>query len=170
MTAANPAQRQITGKHVLITLCAFFGVMFAVNGVFAYFAVSTFNGIETSDAYRKGLNYNEQLTVEAERLKQGWKTKIVVRPELQSLSVAIKDQAGYPIAGLQLQADMGRPATDKFDRQITFAETDPGLYAAALKQMDAGTWILALSAKRETSAGSQAVYEHKERIWLAPRN
>lgn len=170
MTAANPTPREITGKHVLITLCAFFGVMFAVNGVFAYFAVSTFNGIETTDAYRKGLNYNQQLTVEAERLKQGWRSEIVVRPELQSLSVSIKDPAGYPIAGLQLQADMGRPATDKFDRQITFAETGPGLYAAALNQTDAGAWIIALSAKKETSAGSQTVYEHKERIWLAPGN
>ncbi len=170
MTAANPTQRQIKGKHVLVMLCAFFGVMFAANGVFVYYALSTFNGIETRDAYRKGLNYNDQLTTEAERLKRGWKSEIVVQPELQSLSVAIKDQAGYPVAGLQLQADMGRPATDKFDRQYTFAETGPGLYAAAFNKAEAGTWILALSARKETSAGSQIVYEHKERIWLAPRN
>ena len=42
---------------------AFFGVMVLVNAIFLYLAVSTFSGGDASNAYRKGLHYNE--TVEA---------------------------------------------------------------------------------------------------------
>ena len=51
----------IEGRHVLMGLIAFFGVMLLANGIFVYFAVATFSGGDTSNAYRKGLNYNDTL-------------------------------------------------------------------------------------------------------------
>ena len=45
---------ELTGRHVIIILLSVFGVVFAVNGLFAYYAVSGFPGVETKDAYRGG--------------------------------------------------------------------------------------------------------------------
>ena len=53
--------RELTGAHVLAGLFAFFGVMLAANGVFVYVATTTFSGLSTDDAYRKGLSYNETI-------------------------------------------------------------------------------------------------------------
>ena len=53
------AERPWTGRTVLTALLITFGIVFAVNGVFVYFAVSTWPGLSQSDAYEKGLRYNE---------------------------------------------------------------------------------------------------------------
>ena len=44
---------RIEGRHVLLALLGFFGFMLLANGIFLYYAVGTFNGFETTDAYRK---------------------------------------------------------------------------------------------------------------------
>ena len=41
----------IEGRHVLIGLVAFFGVMLVANGIFVYYALETFAGGDTSDPY-----------------------------------------------------------------------------------------------------------------------
>jgi len=61
----------IEGRHVLMALIGFFGVMFLVNGIFVYFAVATFSGGDTSDPYRKGLHYNETLQAADRQAERG---------------------------------------------------------------------------------------------------
>ena len=58
MTARTSPANGIAGRHVLWGLIGFFGVIFAVNAIFVYAAEETFSGGDTSDPYRKGLNYN----------------------------------------------------------------------------------------------------------------
>ena len=55
----------LEGRHVLMALIAFFGVMLIANGIFVYFAVLTFSGGDTPESYRKGLNYNETIAAGA---------------------------------------------------------------------------------------------------------
>ena len=66
----------LTGRHVLIALVAFFGVMLIANGIFVYFAVATFSGGDTSNAYRKGLDYNETLAAAERQAERGWHSEI----------------------------------------------------------------------------------------------
>ena len=54
--------RRWTGWTVLITLLGFFGVIFAVNGVMIYAALSTLSGTETDSAYQAGLQYEREVT------------------------------------------------------------------------------------------------------------
>ena len=42
---ANIKGKGLTGRHVALMLAAFFGLMFAVNGVFVYFALGSFSGV-----------------------------------------------------------------------------------------------------------------------------
>ena len=53
--------RQWTGWTVLITLLGFFGVIFAVNGVMIYAALSTLSGTDTDSAYQAGLQYEQEV-------------------------------------------------------------------------------------------------------------
>ena len=170
MTAGKPTKRQLTGKHVLFALCAFFGVMFAANGAFVYFAYSTFNGIETRDAYRSGLNYNARLGEAERQAARGWKTKVTVDADTRALAVSLTGKDGYPVTGLQIEAEIGRPATDKFDRMTKLVEKKPGIYEAQMADATSGAWIVAFVANREAPEGPRMVYRHKERIWLAPNN
>ena len=66
----------LKGRHVLMALIAFFGIMLIANGIFVYFAVATFSGGDTSNAYRKGLNYNETLAAAERQAARGWQTQL----------------------------------------------------------------------------------------------
>ena len=65
-------KNEITGRHVLYAILAFFLTVTAVDAFMIYKAVSTFGGIETQDAYRKGLQYNQRLEAEKVRRASGW--------------------------------------------------------------------------------------------------
>ena len=52
---------EIRGRHVLIGMIAFFGLIFLANGIFLYYALTTFGGGEKGSPYRSGLRYNETL-------------------------------------------------------------------------------------------------------------
>ena len=66
----------LRGRHVLLGLVGFFGLIFLVNGIFAYYAIATFGGGDTSDPYRKGLNYNETVAEAARDAELGWKAQL----------------------------------------------------------------------------------------------
>ena len=56
----------LAGRHVLMGLIVFFGVMLFANSMLVYYALDTFSGGDRPDPYRAGLNYNETIAA-AER-------------------------------------------------------------------------------------------------------
>ena len=49
--------RELTGRTVLFCLVTFFAVVAGVNAVMIGAAVSTFSGIETTNAYQAGVSF-----------------------------------------------------------------------------------------------------------------
>ena len=68
--------KRLTGRHVAIMLAAFFGLMFAVNGVFVYFALGSFSGVSEKDAYKRGLSYNQEIDHHTRQLARNWHSEI----------------------------------------------------------------------------------------------
>ena len=52
----------------------------AVNGVFTYFALESFGGLETEQAYLKGLDYNRTLEAAAAQRERGWQVELEQEP------------------------------------------------------------------------------------------
>lgn len=171
MTALSA--KQLTGKHVLTACLGFFGVMLAVNMVFVFLALSTFNGGEGGKAYQAGLEYNR--TIEAARAQEalGWSHRIEVRGD-GTVLVSVTDRNGAPVAGLSLSGDIGRPVADKFTRPLPFRELRPGTYGAEVGALEAGNWLVSLAirdAPESQAPESQViVYRAKERLWLKPNS
>ena len=51
MSKHRSGPREVTGRHVLLSLVSFFGVVFAINGALVRAAISTFGGVETASSY-----------------------------------------------------------------------------------------------------------------------
>jgi nitrogen fixation protein FixH len=167
MTGRQPARRQITGKHVLLIFTGFFGVMLAVNSLFVFFALSTFNGGEGSKAYQRGLDYNR--VIEAARAQDalGWSHRLDAEtPGL--IGISITDKTGAPLAGLALSGTIGRPVAEQFTYPLAFREIRPGLYAASINELEPGNWVVTLAAGR--GSAENIVYRAKERLWLQPNS
>jgi nitrogen fixation protein FixH len=155
----------IEGRHVLMGLIAFFGVMLLANGIFVYLAVATFSGGDTADPYRKGLHYNETLQAAERQEERGWRTGVEYDDKTGQLTLSFLDKEAHPIAGLHIDAMMSRPATDRQDRSIGFRQAGEGLYAADV-ELDAGLWVISVEAN-EPGEVREPPYRIKRRLFVA---
>lgn len=155
----------LNGWHVLASLLVFFGVMLAANGVFIYYAVSTFTGIETADAYRSGIAYNNRLEEARELDKLGWTGEI--KPKDGRIELILKNASGAPVRGVRIDGKVGRPSTDSFDRAISFEDAGSGHYRSEQVELAPGNWIVAIEAHDPVRAGAPPRYRLKERLWLS---
>jgi nitrogen fixation protein FixH len=160
-------ETRLTGKHVLFILLGFFGIVFAVNGYFAYSALRSLPGEQRGSTYEAGLHYNA--TLAEQRAQEGlhWSHKSQLLPGSR-LAVAIADADGSPVPGLAVEGWLERPASQGADRKLTFKEVDAGRYEASTETPEAGAWILAFMARKSRPGASPAVYRAKERLWIAP--
>ncbi|MGD9501401.1 MAG: FixH family protein [Methyloceanibacter sp.] len=155
----------LKGRHVLLGLIAFFGVMVLVNAVFVYFAVATFSGGDASNTYSKGLHYNE--TLEAARLQEerGWRTELAYDDKSGRLTFKVLDRAAEPINGLHVAAALERPATDKEDRKVVLKALGEGAYAATI-DLAPGAWVVGITSRREGEDRDDP-YRLKQRLVVA---
>jgi nitrogen fixation protein FixH len=156
----------LRGRHVFFALVGFFGVIVAVNATFLTFALNTFSGIETPDAYQRGLQYNGVLA-EAERQDAlGWQSELTL--ERERIELTLRDAAGRPVSGATASARIGRPATDRHDAEIAFAEVAAGRYAADLAGLPEGAWIADIAVQR--AGADDTLWRKRERLWLRPQD
>jgi nitrogen fixation protein FixH len=155
----------IEGRHVLISLSAFFGVMLLANGIFLYYALETFAGGDTSDPYRKGMHYNDTIAAAARQADQGWKTELLYNAQTRRLALSLLDREGQPLTGLRVNATVSRPATDREDLAVKFSEAQAGMYAAEV-HLAPGQWVVMLQSEDPSRAGDPA-YRLKQRIFVA---
>jgi nitrogen fixation protein FixH len=161
--------KELTGRHVLITLLVFFAVVFAVNGIFIYVALTTDNPRDSEGAYERGRLYNQLIQAEREQNALGWTYKVAL-PDNHTVSISFTDKNGGPVKGLKVRGEVGRKATDHFTQDITLAETQPGVYSTAIKELDPGAWIVVLTAFANEGEKERAVYRVKEIQWLTPKS
>ncbi len=166
MTSQHSAGPRLKGHHVLLTFIGFFLVVFAVNGIMVYQALSTFGGLDTDDAYRKGLAYNERIAAAAAQAKLGWHDKLDYVAETRRLRVSLTDAAGGGVAGLSVVAELERAVTDRFDQKLYLVQTGPDTYEADAAGLESGWWTVDLEASR--SEHGPALYEARRRLWIKP--
>ena len=153
----------LTGGHVFLLFCAFFGVIFAVSAVFAYFALSTYPG-EEANAYARGLKYNQTLASTAHIQERGWHA--TARYEGGRLSIALTDKGGAAIADEEMEAQVRRPATARFDKTMSLREETPGVYAGPIELAD-GVWDVVVRVGRGPDGQP---YTETFRLWAGPRS
>jgi len=123
--------RELTGRHVLIIFVALFGVVFAVNGLFAYLALDGFPGLEAKEPYRKGLAFNDQIARARTLAELGWTMEATPGPD-GTLALRFRDRDGAPLAVSAVAAMLFHPASRSGDRTLALRPAGPGTFAAPL--------------------------------------
>ena len=158
-------ERQLTGRHVAYILAGFFGVMFAVNGAFVYFALGSFSGLSDADPYKDGLAYNQELDHRERQLARHWQPTldfIQKEGDTGSLALEIKDGQGSPLTALTVTATLRRPVVAGSDRDIEFVY-DGRQYVADLAFTAPGQWDVSILAE---GGGYDEPYRLDKRIWV----
>ena len=139
MTGEGWFAKEIDGRHVLLVLSVFFGVMFIVNGIFVYFALETFSGGDTSDPYRKGLHYNDTLGADERQAERGWRTDVVYDGKAGQLRVSLARQSGGAAVGAACRR-AAQPAGDEQGRPPSPPEG--GVARGLCRRCRACSWAL----------------------------
>lgn len=149
----------LNGWHVLAAFVAFFGLIFAVNGLFMYQAIHTFPGQTVDNPYEAGLEYNRTLAQAAAEARLGWKAQVGQSGE--TIRLIVQDSAGRPVEGLTVSGKIERPATEQGRRMIQLKEVSAGSYQVALSDMT-GAWDFSATARDKAGHVFEA---HRRLIW-----
>lgn len=144
--------KRVTGKTVLTWLVMFFGVIFAVNGVFLYLANKTWTGLAAEKAFRLGTKFNEQLAGARAQQALGWTISgtLVRKDSKAHITLQAQDRNKDMLTGMTVTVVLKRPAYDREDRRATLTEIRAGVYQAEVGNVDAGLWNVELTATSKT--------------------
>ncbi|PLW74899.1 nitrogen fixation protein FixH [Cohaesibacter celericrescens] len=163
-TAMNKKEKKFTGKHVLIWLGCFFGVMFFANGMFVYFARSTWPGVVEQSPYQASQNYNKTLAEAEAQNERSWHMEVELKRSQSGvyLELLAKDKLNNPLNDLSITANVGRPTTETQDQELSLEAAGDGLYRAKVAALNPGNWRI----KIEASQKGEVMFQTLETITL----
>jgi nitrogen fixation protein FixH len=148
---------EFTGKHMLIIMLSFFGVVIGVNLVMAWFANASWSGLIVSNGYVASQSFNSDLQHIRAQQSLGWTVRLL--HSAAEVRFSVKDKHGNRVDGLTVAGSVRRTVTDRDDIKLHFSETAPGQYAASAA-MAPGLWEAAIQA----TAQDGTLYQHVERF------
>jgi nitrogen fixation protein FixH len=133
---------RLTGWHVFLLMCIFFGFMFIVNGIFLWAALSSFPGEDEHKSYLQGLHYNNAISARRIQEEQGWSAQIGLTPTDSGdrLVIRLLDRAGAPLSVTDVDAQLRRTVTGAADQPITLQRGAEGDYFADVSLLEKGVW------------------------------
>lgn len=135
--------RQVTGRHVLLWMVMFFGVVIAVNLTMAYFATGTWSGLVVQNSYVASQHFNEMLDQAEKQKALGWRHDFVI--DGGRITFTLTDAKGHAVPLNAVTIKAGHPATEFQDRVIDLEPSVDGSYSAP-NDLPSGAWNLEIHA------------------------
>ncbi|MCF8473208.1 MAG: FixH family protein [Emcibacter sp.] len=165
ITEKKITEKKFTGKKVFLWFFGFFLIVFMANGIMAYIAVGTWGGLETDDAYRKGIFYNQEISASEEQKKSGWVISLSHIPDSlddQKINVLITWPEG-DLPPKKVSAFINRSVTNAYDQEIILTKSENNIYTGSLILPEPGQWNIDVLVTRDKNT----IYQHKEKIFVA---
>ena len=156
--------RLVTGRVVLAWLVAFFGIVFAVNGIMVKAATSTFGGVETHSSYKAGLMFEQEVERARAQDDLHWRVSGHITRGAKgdaALDVTVRDAGGKAVPGLKAEARLAHPADERLDRDIELHAAGAGAFRG-IAEAQAGRWDLIVDLYR----GDERVFRSRSEIVL----
>ncbi len=144
----------------------FFAVMFVANGTMLYYAVTTWTGVETNNAYRRGLEYNKKLEAAAQQRALGWSAAVDVEPRpalAAQITLTLADAEARPLSGAEVAVTFVRPTHEGSDFAAQMPAVGSGRYRLDAAFPLPGQWDVRLDITHPSGT-----YAMKERIFVRP--
>lgn len=143
--------RWLGERWVPLAFGAFCLAVLAANGTMIAIAIATWPGLETADAFRKGIGYNAALAAAREQAALGWRAELAFRPAAGEprrgrVEIRLTDAAGRPVERAEVRADLVRPTQEGHDFAAIFGGAPGGAYALDAEFPLAGVWDVRLRA------------------------
>ncbi|ALK10639.1 FixH family protein [Blastochloris viridis] len=144
----RPAARTLTGRAVLVWLLGFFALVFGVNGVMAWLALSSFSGTVVDSAYRASQRFNGELDAARAQAARHWAVTLDVQRGADGAAevrLLARDGAGVPVSGVNAQVELQRPTDRHGDVALELGERGGGEFAGRVAELAAGQWDVVIA-------------------------
>lgn len=146
-----------TGRHMLLTMLAFFGVIVGVNVTMAFFARSSWTGFVVANSYVASQEFNHKMALTRAQAALGWRSQF--RVEDSTLRYSIRNAAGGAVPLTGVRVTFRRPIDDREDHAVALVADKNGGFSLSHSLAD-GTWI----AEVEAEAGLTNPYRETLRL------
>ena len=149
MTTPAAAGRPFTGRHMLLIIVGFFGVVGSVNVGMAVLASTSWTGLVVTNSYVASQEFETKRLAHERQREAGWRTTFAYAGGIATVSV--RDADGQVPALGPLTLKINRPVGGHDDQTLALEPTADGGFAAAL-DLSSGVWEARVTAD-ETPLG-----------------
>ena len=165
MSTHSQKSREFTGRHMLLTILAFFGVVIGVNVTMATLASTSWTGLVVENTYVASQQFNEKAREGREQAALGWTGKLIIASG--EVRYRLIDAAGKPVTLRGVKVLFRHPAYEAEDKAITLglasgSPTADQQFAARHTPKD-GVWIVEIDA----DAGLAEPYRDVRRLMIS---
>lgn len=158
----SPVARPFTGRHMLVAMLVFFGVVIGVNALMAVLATQTWTGLVVKNGYVASQTFNDDLA-DAERQKAlGWQSRLEYGAG--RLLFVLSDRGRAPVVGRRVTATLRRPVHDRDDRVVVLTADAAG-YSVRM-DLAPGVWEVDVRVTGTDLRGYRQIF----RINVAPQD
>lgn len=142
MKTQAAASGEFTGRHMLVIMLAFFGVIIGVNVLMAVVAGSSWTGFVVKNSYVASQEFNEKVAAARAQAALGWTPKLTISGG--KVHFALSDAVGKPVPITGGSAAFRRPAYEAED--VTVALTGAANSASGEVALRDGNGIVEINA------------------------
>ena len=157
------------GKHVLLILLCFFGVVIAVNVTFITLALETWTGLTSHKSYQEGLTYNAAIRDAEEQRARGWQVNVTFTRDqtppgiiTMSVSARLADNMDKTLTPASITLAFRHPINETYDQLVTLSETAGGRYVGQATLPTNGNWDTRLTALMADGTP----FRHDGTLWI----
>ncbi len=131
-----------TGRHMLIVMVMFFGVIFIANGFMVYFASQSWTGLVVKNGYVASQAFNRKVDRQNKLLADGWRGALEIKNGHYNF---VLSKGAEHIRDCAVMGVFRRPVHNKNDQTLRFKADTAGVYRTQL-DLAPGVWTLTLKA------------------------
>jgi nitrogen fixation protein FixH len=146
-----------TGRHMLLSMLAFFGVIIAVNVTMAIFARTSWTGVVVVNSYVASQEFNAKMAETRAQAALKWKGILAIQNHV--VRYRLVDRAHAPVLLKRVRISFKRPVNDGEDHVIMLAPDGDGGFAMPHQVAD-GVWLIGI----EADAGLTKPYRETLRV------
>ena len=155
MTASSKPRGEFTGRHMLLSICTFFGVVIGVNVTMAVVSSTSWTGLVVQNSYVASQEFDSKRLAHAAQLEAGWVSSLGYAGG--NAVLAVKDAAGAPVDLGAPVLQINRPVGGHDDQQVTLVRQPDGTYVGPVT-LGPGVWEAIVSVA-QTSLGPFEIHE-----------
>ena len=135
---------EFTGKHMLLLMIVFFGIIMSVNVTMAIIAKGSWTGLVVKNSYVASQEFNGKLEKAKAQKALGLHSEVAY--EKGVLTIRIMDGSGNSVADSDLLVRIGRPAYEQLDQEVTLKPASDSTFQLHMP-LETGPWALEINGR-----------------------